>query len=85
MQIFLTKEAQKQYKKLPKIEREKINKKFVLLTKEPLAGKKLSGEFKETRSLKAWPYRIIYFIDEKQQQIWIVSIIHRQGAYKKIK
>ncbi|MBI4226393.1 type II toxin-antitoxin system RelE/ParE family toxin [Candidatus Roizmanbacteria bacterium] len=82
MQIFLTKEAQKQYRKLPKSETEKINKKFILLSGEPPAGKKLSGEYKETRSLKAWPYRIIYFINEKQQEIWIISIIHRQGAYK---
>lgn len=82
MQVFLTKEAQKQYKKLPTAEVEKIKKKLILLNSEPLVGKKMSGEYKETRSLKAWPYRIIYFLDEKLREIWVVSIVHRQGAYR---
>ena len=83
MNVFLTQEAQKQYKKLTKSDKEKIKKKIILLDKEPFIGKKLTGEYKETRSLKAWPYRIIYFIDKRKKEIWIVSILHRQGVYKK--
>lgn len=81
MNVFLTREAQKQYKKLTQSNKEKIDKKIILLEKEPFIGKKLSGEYKETRSLKAWPYRIVYFINERKKEIWIVSILHRQGAY----
>jgi len=83
MSVFLTKEAQKQYKKLTQSDKEKIDKKEILLKNEPFTGKKLSGKYKEIRSLKAWPYRIIYFFNERKKEIWIVSILHRQGVYKK--
>ena len=82
MQIYLTKESEKQYQKLPKSEAQRIAKKLLLLGKEPLTGKKLSGIYNTTRSLKTWPYRIIYVIYEKRREIWVISIIHHQGVYK---
>jgi addiction module RelE/StbE family toxin len=81
MEIYISKEAQKQYLKLVKFEKNKVNKKLLLLSSDPYSGKKLSGEYKETRSLKTWPYRIIYYINKKRKEIWIISILHRQGAY----
>jgi len=83
MNVFLTREAQKQYKNLSQPDKEKIDKKTILLDNEPFIGKKLSGEYKETRSLKAWPYRVVYFINERKKEIWTVSILHRQGVYQK--
>lgn len=82
MRIFLTKEAYKQYLKLKQSNRNKIEKKISFLILNPFAGKKLTGEYKNIKSLRAWPFRIIYFINERQKEVWIVSIIHRQGAYK---
>lgn len=74
--------AEKQYAKLPSSERKKIDRKIELLELKPYAGKKLEGVFAEKRSLKAWPYRIIYWIGPKKKILYIVSILHRQGAYK---
>ncbi len=82
MQVIITPKATKQYQHLPKSEQTKIKKKLSLLESEPLVGKKLSGEFEELRSLRAWPYRILYYIDEEKQIIYITTILHRQGAYK---
>jgi mRNA-degrading endonuclease RelE of RelBE toxin-antitoxin system len=82
MDVLLTKEAQKQYNKLIKTDKIKIDKKILLLFSDSSAGKKLSGEFKGKCSLKAWPYRIIYIVEESKKAIWILSIIHRQGAYE---
>lgn len=82
MKVIFSKEAQKQYGRLAESDKKKIDKKISLLSSQPFVGKKLSGEYKDLRSLKAWPYRIIYVTDEIQKEIWIVSIIHRQGAYK---
>lgn len=81
-QIVITSEANKQYKHLPNQERRKIKKKLTLLTNDPLAGKKLSGELMGLRSLRAWPYRVIYTFDESTLTVTIKSIIHRQGVYK---
>lgn len=82
MQIITTPKATKQCATLPKTEVKKINKKILILENNPQAGKKLSGNLSEVRSLKAWPYRIIYYINQKEKKIFIISILHRQGVYK---
>ena len=81
MKVFITPEAQGQLKKLVTQDQNKVSKKFVLLVQDPLSGKKLTGQFRGKRSLKAWPYRIIYSINA-QKELWVESILHRQGAYK---
>lgn len=82
MDLILAKDAQKQYRKIPKIEQIKIKKKLLSLLQEPYAGKKLDGELKERRSLRAWPYRIIYSINKEKSRIEVSDILHRQGVYK---
>jgi mRNA-degrading endonuclease RelE of RelBE toxin-antitoxin system len=82
MQVIVTPKALKQYKHLPKTEQAKIKKKALVLEQNSQEGKKLSGEYAELRSLRAWPYRIIYYIDNAQKKIYIVTVAHRQGVYK---
>lgn len=72
-------EAIKQLQKLPLSEKKKVVKKLELLAQNPQAGKLLKGELEGLRSLRAWPYRIIYQIDH--QSLIILSIVHRQSAY----
>ncbi len=81
MQVILSKEAQKNYNHLPKVQQIKIKKKITALQENPYLGKKLEGELAGDRSLRAWPYRIIYSIDRKQKKVFVFSILHRQGAY----
>ena len=78
MKIILTPEAIKQYGKLPKVEQKKIRRKITVLEQDPNAGKKLSGNFSELRSLRVWPYRILYYTNESQKTTYIVTIAHRQ-------
>lgn len=82
MLVFITKEATKHFNTLKQSDQNKIAKKLFLLKSNPHLGKKLSGELSGTRSLKAWPYRIIYYIDALKREIWVTSILHRQGVYK---
>lgn len=81
MNIVLSEDARKQYKRLPKIAQTKILRKLEVLCKNPHAGKKLGGELGEFWSLRAWPYRIIYEINEKEKRVDVHKIKHRQGAY----
>lgn len=81
VQVIITPRAQKQFNHLPQSEQAKIRKKLSALESDFLIGKKLSGELSELRSLKAWPYRIIYHIDREQKKVFVTSIVHRQGAY----
>ncbi len=82
MEVILSKNAQKQYNRLPEIERKKVKKKLTLLQNDENLGKKLTGEFAGIRSLRAWPYRILYEINETEDRIEVHQIKHRQGAYK---
>lgn len=82
MQVIITPRASKQFGRLPRIEQAKIKKKLTVLENDPYAGKKLSGELSETRSLRAWPYRVLYYIDQEKNTLFVISVLHRQGAYK---
>ncbi|MBI2328034.1 type II toxin-antitoxin system RelE/ParE family toxin [Candidatus Curtissbacteria bacterium] len=82
MNIILSKNARKEYEHLPKNDQVKVRKKLALLEQNPFAGKKLTGELEGVRSLRAWPYRIFYEVNESEQRIEVHKIKHRQGAYK---
>lgn len=82
MEITVTPQAQRQFASIPVSQKKKNAKKIFILESSPFAGKKLSGALSSSRSLKAWPYRIIYYIDNTHKKIWITSILHRQGVYK---
>lgn len=81
MLVVLSKRAVKQYKRLSQPNQSIIKKKLAVLETNPLAGKKLSGELAEDRSIRAWPYRIIYSINEVGKRVEVSDILHRQGAY----
>lgn len=78
-QVIVTPKAQKQFNHLPYPDQSKVKRKLSVLENNPNLGKKLSGELAELRVVRAWPYRIIYYITGKK--IFITAIIHRQGAY----
>ena len=80
--IFFNKEAEKQYRRFPNSIIPKIRRAILNLSKNPYVGKKLEGRLAGKYSFRAWPYRILYLIDNKQKTIVVVSILHRQGAYK---
>ena len=80
--LILTKNSEKGFAKLPKIEKKKVFKKLKAIEKNPLSGKPLTGELKSFYSVRAWPYRIIYELDKKRNMIVVHKIQHRQGSYK---
>jgi mRNA-degrading endonuclease RelE of RelBE toxin-antitoxin system len=82
MKVALSKDAEKQYKHLPKNQQAKVFKKLVEIEQNPYVGKRLEGELSGTYSLRAWPYRILYEISKNKQIIEVHKIAHRQGAYK---
>ena len=82
MIVVLSKNARKDYEHLPKSQQVKVRKKLLFLEQTPNVGKKLSGDLEGVRSLRAWPYRIIYEINNKEKRIEVHRIKHRQGAYK---
>lgn len=51
------------------------------LEQNPLVGKKLSGKLEGQYSLRIWPYRIVYFINQGKDVI-ITDIRHRKDVYR---
>lgn len=82
MKLALSKNANKQFQKLPQSEQAKVKRKLIELEQNPKTGKKLEGELSDFRSLRVWPYRILYEINKAKERIEIHKIVHRQGAYK---
>lgn len=82
MNVVFSKDAQKQLEKLPKAEAKKVVRKIEQLEQFPYSAKKLSGKLEEVYSLRAWPYRIIYQIYPRDENILILQVEHRQGVYK---
>jgi len=82
MKTLYSQKASKQYKKLSSNNQKKIFHRITALKKQPLLGKKLKGQYKSLYSYRAWPYRLIYQYSKKQKTIIIVTIDHRQAAYK---
>lgn len=81
MEIILSHDVSKQYEHLSTSDKLKINKKLKTLRQDPYGGKKLTGELEGIRSLRVWPYRILYTINKKTNMIEIHKIAHRQGVY----
>jgi len=82
MKVEYSDTAQKQLKKLPRNKQIKVLQKIEKLKNDPYAGKNLKGEFEGLRSLKVWPYRIIYRYLPQNRLLFINVIQHRQKVYK---
>ena len=79
MLVYRQKEI-KQLQQLSPSEKKKVLRKLESLATDPLIGKPLRGELEGLRSLRAWPYRIIY--ENVQEKIRILSIAHRRDVYR---
>ncbi len=80
--IIIQPNAEKKLAKLPKHWQLKIGRAINLLTIDPFIGKKLHGDHRGSRVLRAWPYRIIYTIDTHRIIIHVLDLGHRKDIYQ---
>jgi len=81
-QVVLKRKAEKKLNKIPTLYKERIIKVLFQLQKDPFFGKPLLGKLKDFYSLRVWPYRIVYTIYKKDLVVFVITIAHRQNAYK---
>ena len=74
--------AQKHLASLPRKDQKRVVAAFDVLRENPTAGKKLEGKFLGLRSLRVWPYRILYAVDHRIITVTVVKVDHRKDAYK---
>lgn len=82
MDVVLSRDAAKQFDRIPKIQRDKIVRKLKIIQGNPQIGKYLVGELSGIYSVRAWPYRLLYRIVKDQNQINVVRIAHRKDVYR---
>ena len=80
--IVFRRRTEKQLRKIPARDRERILEAISSLGLDPFQGKKLEGDFDGFFAIRIWPYRVIYAIDRKIVTVTIVRVGHRQGVYK---
>lgn len=78
MKVEFTSKSAKQFKKISKNGQVKLLKKIEDLSAYPYSGKILKGNLRKLRSIRVWPYRIVYKIDKV---ITIHSVAHRKSVY----
>ena len=79
--ITFSKVALKFFKKLNKIDQEKIGKKIEILKEFPKQGKPLSGNLKGLWRLRVDKFRIIYQIKDNELIVFVLNIGNRKNIY----
>lgn len=82
MALFLTQTFQKNFFRLPKNAQPKVEAALRKMSSDPLVGKRLLGDLEGEFSLRVGTYRIIYFMDKKNN-IWVETVRHRKEAYRR--
>ena len=80
--VIVLKRAEKERRKLPPKDQERVLQALVSLETDPFRGKQLHGDYEGAWAIRVWPYRIIYTIDQKIVTVTVLKIGHRQGVYK---
>jgi mRNA interferase RelE/StbE len=82
--VFVPERVEKELRRLPPKERERIEKAMEKLTKTPFPHgvEKMAGEPERWR-IRVGKYRIVYRLEEAQRTIVIVTVGHRREVYRK--
>jgi mRNA interferase RelE/StbE len=80
--IEIKRKALKELTSLPTHEQRGVMDAIALLRTNPMAGKGLQGDFKGLRSLRVWPYRIIYAVDHAVITVTVLRVRHRKNVYE---
>jgi len=80
--LVIDKKAQKEIFRLSLKDILRIQAGIQKILNNPFAGKKLSGKLQGAYSIRVWPFRILYKIQQKKLVIVVIKVVHRKEAYK---
>ncbi len=83
--IILKPRARKQYGRLHEKDRRRVLAALQGLREDPQQGKKLEGKLAGIWSVRVWPYRILYSIDQNTIIVTVVAIGQRKDVYRKLR
>lgn len=82
MRIQATRRFERDFRRLPRQAKRRIDEAIRLLAENPYLGKVLRGELVGYRSLRVGDYRVIYRINEAREVVLLLSVRHRRAAYR---
>ena len=80
--LVIDKKAQKEIFRLSLKDTLRIQAGIQKILINPFAGKKLNGKLQGAYSIRVWPFRILYKIQQKKLVILVLKVVHRKEAYK---
>jgi len=80
-EIRATKRFERDFRRLTKEMKVRIDSAIRGLQENPYLGKFLHGDLKGKRSLRIGDYRVIYAVDEESKTIALIAAGHRKGVY----
>ena len=79
---LFTRSFLREYRKLPKEARKRIEEAILEVVERPYSGTKLRGELTGYYRWRVGNYRIIYIINEKDKQVVFIDIGIRKSIYE---
>jgi mRNA interferase RelE/StbE len=77
-----TRKFEKDFRKLAADLKRRVDQQVKTLETQPYSGKRLRGEFEGSYSFRIGDYRIIYWVDETEKKIVLLTVAHRRTVYE---
>jgi mRNA interferase RelE/StbE len=84
MQVKATPRFIESLNKLDTAIKQRVLHKTTELADNPYDGKMLRSELRGLFSLRVGDYRIIYWVDDKENIVWLVNVGHRRRVYERV-
>ena len=78
--LFTTKRFERSFRKLDKVIRNRVLKAIEELKTDPYAGRKMIT--KPLLYIRVGDYRVFYYVDEENERVILVDVVHRRAAYR---
>ena len=80
--IYVTRRFERDFEKLPVEVKRRILEVVDDLVVNPFVGRVLRGM--PYRRIRVGDYRLIYFVDEKEKRVVLMTVFHRRAGYKRL-
>ncbi len=82
MQVKATPRFERMLKRLPSDRQKTVLERASELGDNPYLGKGLTGPLRGLMSLRVGDYRVIYFLDQPKDTVWLIAVGHRKSVYE---
>ncbi len=82
MQVKATSRFERMLRRLSSDRQKIVLERASELEGNPYLGKELTGPLRGLMSLRVGDYRVIYFVDQPKNTIWLIAVGHRKSIYE---